>query len=96
MSNWRHTQGTSGGAVGDTSMESSDWRSQLQADSRQRILNRMCVQCIYTLKSFLTLKYFNYANLTHVYFTQYGCLEESYSSLWRRGATEANENSCEL
>ncbi|KAL7601456.1 hypothetical protein Lser_V15G22611 [Lactuca serriola] len=41
MSNWRHTQGTSGGAVGDTSMESSDWRSQLHADSRQRILNRI-------------------------------------------------------
>lgn len=40
--NWRPTQGTSGG-VGDSPMESGDWRSQLQADSRQRIVNKMYV-----------------------------------------------------
>ncbi|CAH1427614.1 unnamed protein product [Lactuca virosa] len=40
-SNWRHTQGGCGGVVSDTSMESGDWRSQLPADSRQRILNRI-------------------------------------------------------
>ena len=42
-SNWRPTQGVSGGPVGDPSMESGDWRAQLQADSRQRIVNKMYV-----------------------------------------------------
>ncbi|GJV95588.1 kinase-like domain, phloem protein 2-like protein [Tanacetum coccineum] len=40
-SNWRPTQGVSGGPVGDPSMESGDWRAQLQADSRQRIVNKI-------------------------------------------------------
>ncbi|GJT03727.1 hypothetical protein Tco_0838189 [Tanacetum coccineum] len=40
-SNWRPTQGVSGGPVGDASMESGDWRAQLQADSRQRIVNKI-------------------------------------------------------
>ncbi|KAM0029650.1 putative coactivator CBP, KIX domain superfamily, mediator complex subunit 15, KIX [Helianthus debilis subsp. tardiflorus] len=31
----------SSGAVGDTTMESGDWRSQLQADSRERIVNKL-------------------------------------------------------
>ncbi|KVH91385.1 Coactivator CBP, KIX domain-containing protein [Cynara cardunculus var. scolymus] len=39
-SNWRPTQGGSAGG-GDSSMESADWRSQLQADSRQRIVNKI-------------------------------------------------------
>ncbi|KAI3692443.1 hypothetical protein L6452_32259 [Arctium lappa] len=39
-SNWRPTQGGSGGG-GHSSMESGDWRSQLQADSRQRIVNKI-------------------------------------------------------
>ena len=41
-SNWRPTQGGSAGG-GDSSMESGDWRTQLQADSRQRIVNKMYV-----------------------------------------------------
>ncbi|KAI7746334.1 hypothetical protein M8C21_030585, partial [Ambrosia artemisiifolia] len=36
----RPTQGPSG-AVGDPTMESSDWRAQLQVDSRQRIVNKI-------------------------------------------------------
>nr|GFA52020.1 mediator of RNA polymerase II transcription subunit 15A isoform X1 [Tanacetum cinerariifolium] len=40
-SNWRPTQGVSGVPVGDPSMESGDWRAQLQADSRQRIVNKI-------------------------------------------------------
>ncbi|KAJ9537225.1 hypothetical protein OSB04_029958 [Centaurea solstitialis] len=39
-SNWRPTQGGSAGG-GDSSLESGDWRSQLQADSRQRIVNKI-------------------------------------------------------
>ncbi|KAJ9537271.1 hypothetical protein OSB04_030004 [Centaurea solstitialis] len=39
-SNWRPTQGGSAGG-GDSSLESGDWRSQLQADLRQRIVNKM-------------------------------------------------------
>ncbi|XP_071703710.1 uncharacterized protein [Rutidosis leptorrhynchoides] len=39
-SNWRPTQGA-GGAVGDSSMETADWRSQLTADLRQRIANKI-------------------------------------------------------
>ncbi|KAJ0593879.1 putative coactivator CBP, KIX domain superfamily, mediator complex subunit 15, KIX [Helianthus annuus] len=31
----------SSGAVGDTAMESGDWRAQLQADSRERIVNKL-------------------------------------------------------
>ncbi|MFS7928575.1 putative coactivator CBP, KIX domain superfamily, mediator complex subunit 15, KIX [Helianthus anomalus] len=38
--NWRPTQGASSGVV-DPSMESGDWRTQLQADSRQRIVNKI-------------------------------------------------------
>ncbi|XP_076952488.1 mediator of RNA polymerase II transcription subunit 15a-like [Bidens hawaiensis] len=38
--NWRATQGASG-AIGDPTMESGDWRTQLQADSRQRIVNKI-------------------------------------------------------
>ncbi|XP_071733741.1 mediator of RNA polymerase II transcription subunit 15a-like isoform X2 [Rutidosis leptorrhynchoides] len=38
--NWRPMQ-VSGGAVGDSSLENGDWRSQLQADSRQRIVNKI-------------------------------------------------------
>ncbi|KAK9065588.1 hypothetical protein SSX86_014989 [Deinandra increscens subsp. villosa] len=39
-SNWRPNQGASGTVV-DPSMESGDWRTQLQADSRQRIVNKI-------------------------------------------------------
>ncbi|XP_076952451.1 mediator of RNA polymerase II transcription subunit 15a-like [Bidens hawaiensis] len=38
--NWRATEGASG-AIGDPTMESGDWRTQLQADSRQRIVNKI-------------------------------------------------------
>ncbi|XP_076910671.1 mediator of RNA polymerase II transcription subunit 15a-like [Bidens hawaiensis] len=40
MDNWRPTQGASGAAV-DPSMESGNWRAQLQTDSRQRIVNKI-------------------------------------------------------
>lgn len=40
MSNWRHTQGEIG-VVGDSSMKSGDWRVQLQADSREKMVNRI-------------------------------------------------------
>ncbi|KAL8264109.1 hypothetical protein R6Q59_022239 [Mikania micrantha] len=42
--NWRPTQGANGaigGTIGDPTMESGDWRAQLQADSRQRIVNKI-------------------------------------------------------
>ncbi|CAH1427619.1 unnamed protein product [Lactuca virosa] len=39
-SNWRHIEDGSGD-VGDSSMESSDWRAQLQADLRERMVNRI-------------------------------------------------------
>ncbi|XP_024996517.1 mediator of RNA polymerase II transcription subunit 15a isoform X1 [Cynara cardunculus var. scolymus] len=39
-SNGRPTQGGSAGG-GVSSMQSADWRSQLQADSRQRIVNKI-------------------------------------------------------
>lgn len=35
--NWRPTQGT------EPPMDTSDWRAQLQPDSRQRIVNKMYV-----------------------------------------------------
>ncbi|KAI7746338.1 hypothetical protein M8C21_030589, partial [Ambrosia artemisiifolia] len=38
-SNRRWIQGASG-TIGDPTMESVDWRAQLQADSRQRIVNK--------------------------------------------------------
>ncbi|KAD6453822.1 hypothetical protein E3N88_08528 [Mikania micrantha] len=38
--NWRPTQGASNAAV-DSSMESGEWRTQLQVDSRQRIVNKI-------------------------------------------------------
>ncbi|KAI3756103.1 hypothetical protein L1987_55916 [Smallanthus sonchifolius] len=38
--NWRPTQGASG-TIGDPTMESGDWRAQLQADSRKRIVNKI-------------------------------------------------------
>ncbi|KAM0029655.1 putative coactivator CBP, KIX domain superfamily, mediator complex subunit 15, KIX [Helianthus debilis subsp. tardiflorus] len=38
--NWRPTQGANG-AIGDPTMETGDWRAQLQADSRQRIVNKI-------------------------------------------------------
>ncbi|CAI9284764.1 unnamed protein product [Lactuca saligna] len=39
-SNWRLTEGGSGD-VGDSSMESSDWRAELQEDLRERMVNRI-------------------------------------------------------
>lgn len=35
--NWRPTQGT------EPTMDTNDWRAQLQPDSRQRIVNKMYV-----------------------------------------------------
>ncbi|XP_071741694.1 mediator of RNA polymerase II transcription subunit 15a-like [Rutidosis leptorrhynchoides] len=40
-SSWRPTQGAGGVGVADSSMETGDWRAQLQADSRQRIVNKI-------------------------------------------------------
>ncbi|KAI3690510.1 hypothetical protein L2E82_48572 [Cichorium intybus] len=40
MSNWRHTRGGIG-CVGESSIESGDWRAQLQANSRERMVNRI-------------------------------------------------------
>lgn len=70
-SNWRAGQSASGG-VGDSSMESGDWRAQLQADSRQRIVNKMCVY-IYTSFSYIYIFYVPYIvvilSLIHVMIT---------------------------
>ncbi|GJZ29614.1 glycerol-3-phosphate dehydrogenase SDP6, mitochondrial [Tanacetum coccineum] len=46
-------QGSSGGPEGDPSMESGDWRVQLQADSRTRVLNKMYI--FYTRSKILAI-----------------------------------------
>lgn len=39
--NWRPAPAGGGGGVGEPTMDAGDWRSQLQPDSRQRIVNKM-------------------------------------------------------
>ena len=46
MYNWRPTQGEGkggggGGGGGEPMLENGDWRTQLQPDSSQRIVNKM-------------------------------------------------------
>ncbi|KAJ9537226.1 hypothetical protein OSB04_029959 [Centaurea solstitialis] len=54
-SNLRPNQGGSANG-GDSSMESGDWRSQLEADTRQMILNKMYVFMSFKLSLFCALK----------------------------------------
>lgn len=61
-SNWRPTQGVSGAV--DPSVECGNWRDQLQADSRQKIVNKMYVLVVFLLVTFLfVLEEFDYADL---------------------------------